>query len=75
MGVKTLFIDGFGGQNPPSIDLKNLKKFNHLSLERSAFFHTEFAETAVMFFLFYPIFMLILRNFHRDAIIPVVKLF
>ena len=43
---RTLGVGGFGGQKSPIDDLKQKPLF----LKRSALFHTEFAEIAVMFF-------------------------
>ena len=56
------------------------KKTKTFFLGRSAFFHTEIAENpklliAIMFLYAFQLAYIILRNFHGDAVIPVVKLF
>ena len=64
--------EGEEGVIPLLID--NWKRNENHFLERSAFFHTEIAEIAIMFFVLSN-FLIILRNFHCDALLPVVKFF
>ena len=71
-GVRT----GGGGRlgvNPPP--LVDFKRNENLFLERTAFFHAEIAEIALMFFCAIQLAYKILKNCHCDAIIglPVVK--
>ena len=68
-GVRTRGVRG--SKLPP------LKIFKEMFLERTAFFRTEIAETALMYFCVIQLAYKIVKNFHCDAIIalPVVKLF
>ena len=63
-GVRTGEISGV--KTPP---LKILKKRKPLFLERTAFFHTEIAEIALMFFCAIQLAYKILKNFYCDVII------
>ena len=62
-------------QLPPSPHWRLEKKEKPPFLKRSAFFHTEIAEIAIMFFCAIQLASIILKNFDCDAIIPVVQLF
>ena len=62
---------GFGGQ-PPIDDLKKIKTF---LFEMIRFFSYRVCRNCCHGFLCYTTCLLIPRNFHCDAIIPVVKLF
>ena len=63
---------GVGGQTPHRRFKKNYKP---LFLKRFAFFSYRVCRNCCHVFLCYPTCLLISRNFHCDAIIPVVKLF
>ena len=64
---------GFESQNPP---IEDFKINENLFLERTAFFHTEIADIALMFSCAIQLACKILKNFHCDAIIGllIVKL-
>ena len=62
---------GFRGSTPPPIE--DFKRNKNLSfLKRTAFFHTEIAEIALMFFCAIQLAHKILKNVHCDAIIGLV---
>ena len=63
---------GVGGQTPPIDDLKKMKTS---LFETIRLFSCRVCRNCSHVFLCYPTCLLISKNFHRDAIIPVVKLF
>ena len=71
-GVRTERRGGVGGQTPPH---RRFKKNQTSLFETIRLFSCKACRNCCHVFLCYPTCLLISRNFHCDAIIPVVKLF